>query len=205
MIRLRAEAPSTSHTPPPIVLPYTRASVAMLRTAASSTYILAPRSETPPSGTPPLLPIPTSSPPLILPSMSHRADVYVVTLPPQKRLCIALGLRFEVGETLTEVGYGITYTWDEMIEGMPRAPTIDETELGRRMTDFVTTVRQDTDEIYGRLDDAQDNRLLMGGQLNMLRRDRRAHARMARLVESEAKLSRAAWCSLWMLAIHPAL
>nr|GFD24400.1 hypothetical protein [Tanacetum cinerariifolium] len=37
--------------------------------------------------TPPLLPIPlpTSSPPLLLPSMSHRADVPEVTLPPQKR------------------------------------------------------------------------------------------------------------------------
>nr|GEU98288.1 hypothetical protein [Tanacetum cinerariifolium] len=68
MIRLRAEAPSTSHPPPPIILPHTRESVAMLRAVAPSTYILAPRSETPPSGTPPLLliPLPTSSPPLLL-------------------------------------------------------------------------------------------------------------------------------------------
>nr|GEY97271.1 putative reverse transcriptase domain-containing protein [Tanacetum cinerariifolium] len=61
------------------------------------------------------------------------------------------------------------------------------------MTDFVTTIRQDYDEIYGRLDDAQDDRLLMGGQLNMLRRNRRAHAHTARLIESEAILSREAW------------
>nr|GEW78962.1 hypothetical protein [Tanacetum cinerariifolium] len=47
-----------------------------------------------------------------------------------------------------EVGYGITDTWDEMLVGMPRAPTTDETELGRKMTNFVTTVGQDTDEIY---------------------------------------------------------
>ncbi|GJS42195.1 hypothetical protein Tco_0567238, partial [Tanacetum coccineum] len=46
---------------------------------------------------------------------------------------------------------------------------------------------------YGRLDDAQDDRSLMSGQLNMLRRDRRAHARTARLMESEARLSREAW------------
>ncbi|GJY85097.1 putative reverse transcriptase domain-containing protein [Tanacetum coccineum] len=47
MIRLRAESPSTSHTlplPPPIVLPHTRASMAMMRASAPSTYILAPRS-----------------------------------------------------------------------------------------------------------------------------------------------------------------
>ncbi|GJT00745.1 hypothetical protein Tco_0821914 [Tanacetum coccineum] len=79
MIRQRAEAPSTSHLlplPSPIVLPRTRASVAMLRAAAPSTYILAPRSEAPPSETPPLLPIPlpTPSPPLLPPSTDRRAD-----------------------------------------------------------------------------------------------------------------------------------
>nr|GFA63635.1 hypothetical protein [Tanacetum cinerariifolium] len=101
MIWLRAETPSTSYPPPSIVLPHTRASVDMLRAAAPSTYILAPRSETPLLGTPPLLPIPlpTSSPPLLLPSTSHRADILEVTLPTRKRLCIALGPRFKVGES----------------------------------------------------------------------------------------------------------
>ncbi|GKD12991.1 hypothetical protein Tco_1197398 [Tanacetum coccineum] len=44
-----------------------------------------------------------------------------------------------------------------MLVGMPGAPATDDIELGRQMTNFVTTVRQDTDEIYGRLDDAQDD------------------------------------------------
>nr|GEU82785.1 hypothetical protein [Tanacetum cinerariifolium] len=57
-----------------------------------------------------------------------------------------------------DVGYEIMDTWDEMLVGMPRAPTTDDTELGRRITDFTTTVRQDTYEIYGRLDDAQDDK-----------------------------------------------
>ncbi|GJR34977.1 hypothetical protein Tco_1210661 [Tanacetum coccineum] len=52
--------------------------------------------------------------------------------------------------------------------------------------EMMLMIRQDTDEIYGRLDDAQDDRLLMSGQLNMLRRDRRAHARTARLIETKA-------------------
>ncbi|GKB21695.1 putative reverse transcriptase domain-containing protein [Tanacetum coccineum] len=170
MIQLRAETPSTSH-------------------------LLS--SSTPPSGTPPLLPIPlpTPSPPMLLPSTVCRAGVFEVTLPPWKRLCIALGSRYEVSEsssaptarptggfradygfvgTLDDeirrdperyVGYGITYTWDEM----------------------------DTYEIYVRLDDAQVERLLMSGQLNMLRRDRRAYARTARLMETEARLSHEAW------------
>ncbi|GJV38321.1 hypothetical protein Tco_1410798 [Tanacetum coccineum] len=85
MIRLRAEAQSTSHSlplPPPIILSHTR-------------------SDAPLSGTPPLLsiPLPTSSPPLHLLSTDRRADRPEVTLPPWKRLGIALGPRYEVGES----------------------------------------------------------------------------------------------------------
>ncbi|GKG20853.1 hypothetical protein Tco_0380654 [Tanacetum coccineum] len=83
MIRLRAKAPSTSYLPlPHIILSHTRA-------------------DTPPSGTPPLLPIllPTSSPPLHLLSTDRRVDRPKVTLPPWKRLGIALGPRYEVGES----------------------------------------------------------------------------------------------------------
>nr|GFC03724.1 hypothetical protein [Tanacetum cinerariifolium] len=92
-----------------------------------------------------------------------------------------------------DVGYGIIDTWDEMVKDMQGTPiATDVAGLSQRMTDFVTTVRQDTDEIYRRLDDAQDNRLLMSGQLNSLRRDRRSHSRTARLMESEARASREA-------------
>nr|GEU32067.1 hypothetical protein [Tanacetum cinerariifolium] len=167
-----------------------------------------------PSGTPPLLPIslPTSSPPLLLPSTDCRADVPEVTLPPQKRLCIALGPRFEVVEcssapTATptkgfredygfvgtldaeirrdpdrEICYGITDVWEDTYEILEEIPATDVSELGQRMTYFVT----------GRLDDALDDRLLMSSQLNLLRRDRRSHARTARPMESEAKASREA-------------
>ncbi|GJZ06091.1 hypothetical protein Tco_0539884 [Tanacetum coccineum] len=167
MIWLRAEAPSTSH---PLPLP--------------------PPSCTPPLGTPPLLPIPlpTPSPPLHLPSNVYRAGVSEVTLPPRKRLCIALGPRYEVSESLSAptarptggliADYGFIGTLDDEIRRDP--------ERGR----------QDTYEIYGRLYDAQDDRLLMSGRLNMLHRDRRAHAQTARLIETEARLSREAWVQL---------
>ncbi|GKA36442.1 reverse transcriptase domain-containing protein [Tanacetum coccineum] len=62
---------------------------------------------------------------------------------------------------------------DEMPVDMPGALATDDTELGRQMTKFTSTVRQDTDEIYTR--------------------DRRAHARTARLIEAEARMSREAW------------
>nr|GFA63926.1 hypothetical protein [Tanacetum cinerariifolium] len=144
MIRLGAKSPSTSHLlplPPPIVLPYTIASMVKIRVVAPSTYILAPRSETPPSRTPPLLPIPlpTSSPPLFLPSTDCRADVPEPMLPPQKRLCIALGLRFEVRKCSSDptarptggfrVDYGFVSTLDAEIRCDPKK------EIGYGITD----------------------------------------------------------------------
>ncbi|GJS47520.1 hypothetical protein Tco_0597641 [Tanacetum coccineum] len=172
MIRLRAKALSTSHSPwPHIILSHTRANT--------------PPSGTLPSGTPPLLPIPlpTSSTPLYLLSTDRRVDRLEVTLPPRKRLGITLSSRYEVGESSStptarplggiwvdygfvatmdreimrdlerDVGYRITDTWDEMLVDMLGAPATDDTKLGRRMIEFTTRVRQDTDKIYTRLDD----------------------------------------------------
>ncbi|GJX35942.1 hypothetical protein Tco_0247499 [Tanacetum coccineum] len=61
------------------------------------------------------------------------------------------------------------------------------------MIAFETRVRQDTNEVYTRLDDEQSQRQLLAGRLNMLFRDRRAHARTARLMETEVRMSREAW------------
>ncbi|GJU83466.1 hypothetical protein Tco_1285831 [Tanacetum coccineum] len=130
MIWLRAEAPFTSYSPlPHIILSHTRP-------------------DTPSSGTPPLH----------LLSTDRRADRPEVTLPPRKRLSIALGLRYEVGESSSaptarpprgfrvdygfvatiereimrdlerDVGYRITDTWDEMPVDMLGAPATDDTE-----------------------------------------------------------------------------
>ncbi|GKC42600.1 hypothetical protein Tco_1060322, partial [Tanacetum coccineum] len=157
MIRMRAEAASTSHSlplSPPIILSHTRP-------------------DAPSSGTPPLH----------LLSTDHREDRPEVTLPPRKRLGIALGPRYEVGESSSaatarpagglradygfvatmdreirydlerDVGYGITDSWDEIVEAMQGTLVATDVELGRHMTAFETRVRQDTDEIYTRLDD----------------------------------------------------
>ncbi|GKF23357.1 hypothetical protein Tco_0075679, partial [Tanacetum coccineum] len=163
MIRLRAEAASTSYSlplPPPIILSYTRP-------------------DAPLSGTPPLH----------LLSTDRRADRPEVTLPPRKRLSIALGPRYEVEESLSaarparglradygfvatmdreirrdlesDVGYGITDSWDEIVEAMQGTPVFE--------------------------------RQLMAGRLNMLYRDSRAHALTNRLMETKARMSREAW------------
>ncbi|GJV73111.1 hypothetical protein Tco_0231243 [Tanacetum coccineum] len=118
-------------------------------------------------------------------------------------LCFAFGPRYEVGESLSiaaaiptevlgqgygfvatmdreirrdlerDVSYGIIDTWDEMLVDMSGAPATDDTELGRRMIEFATRVRQDTDKIYVR--------------------DRCAHARTAILMERESRMSQEAW------------
>nr|GFB10528.1 hypothetical protein [Tanacetum cinerariifolium] len=54
-----------------------------------------------------------------------------------------------------EVGYGITDSWDEIVETLQGAPVSTDTELGGYMREFETRVRQDTKEIYMRLDDEQ--------------------------------------------------
>ncbi|GKB66230.1 hypothetical protein Tco_0927642 [Tanacetum coccineum] len=92
-----------------------------------------------------------------------------------------------------DVSYGITKTWEEMLVDMPGAPTTDDTELGRWIIEFATRVRQDIDEIYVRLDDEQTERQLMAGRLNMVYKDRYAHAHITLLMEKEARMSREAW------------
>ncbi|GJW07261.1 hypothetical protein Tco_1569684 [Tanacetum coccineum] len=135
--------------PPPIILSRTRASMILIRDVTPSTYILAPRLETPPSGTPPLLPIPlpTSSPPLLLHSADCRADVLEVMLPPQKRPIggfradyVYVGsLDAEIRHDLDwEIGYRITDVWVDPDEIVEEIPATNVAELGQRMTDFLT-------------------------------------------------------------------
>ncbi|GJQ89765.1 hypothetical protein Tco_0000904 [Tanacetum coccineum] len=77
----------------PIRLLGYRAAMIWLRAEAASTSHSLPL--------PPLSPIlaPTSSPPLLLTFTNRREDRPEVTLPPQKRLGIILGPRYEVGES----------------------------------------------------------------------------------------------------------
>nr|GEU75882.1 hypothetical protein [Tanacetum cinerariifolium] len=90
--------------PPPIILPRTRASMVLMRFAAPSTFILAPRSRTPLIGTPPLLPIPlltTSFPlPLLLPSTSGSESLPGVDMLLRKRARFTTPTGgYEVGES----------------------------------------------------------------------------------------------------------
>nr|GFD06638.1 hypothetical protein [Tanacetum cinerariifolium] len=132
--------------PPPFILSPTRSDA-----PSSGTPLLLPISA------------PTLSPPLQLPSASRKEDRPEVTLPPQKRLGITLGpgyvvressfataarpaggLRADYGFAATmnreilrdperEVGYGITDSWDEIVETIQGAPVSTDIELGGYM------------------------------------------------------------------------
>nr|GFC70704.1 hypothetical protein [Tanacetum cinerariifolium] len=88
-----------------------------------------------------------------------------------------------------EVVYGITNSWDEIVGTLQGAPVSTDTELGGYMREFEKRVRQDTEEIYMRLDDEQSKRQLLAGRFNMLFRDRRAYIYTRHLMETEARMS----------------
>ncbi|GJT30578.1 hypothetical protein Tco_0910853 [Tanacetum coccineum] len=147
MIRLRAEATSTSHSlplPPPIILSHTRLDVPL-------------------SGTPPLH----------LLSTDRREDRPELPYHLERDYGFVATMDREIRHDLErDVGYGITDSWDEIVEAMHGTPVVtDVVELSQRMTEFETSVRRDTDEVY----------------------TRSAHARTARLMETKSRMSREAW------------
>ncbi|GJT22048.1 hypothetical protein Tco_0891985 [Tanacetum coccineum] len=155
---------------------------------------------------------------MLLPFASRREDRPEVTLPPQKRLGIALGPAYEVGESSStaarlavglradygfvatmdreirhdperDVGYGITDSWDKIVETLQEAPVSTDTVLGRHMTSFDTRVRQDTYEIYMRLDDEQSQRQLLAEIRELHAADRRRQAVTSEMLKADHRRS----------------
>ncbi|GJU03122.1 putative reverse transcriptase domain-containing protein [Tanacetum coccineum] len=147
------------------------------------------------------LPSPTSPPtyhplPLPAPSTRRRADILEADIPPQKRADYGFigTLDAELRrDQVREMGYGITDVWEDPTEATKEVPPTTMAELSQRVTNLVITVKQNTDEIYVRFEDVQDDRALLRGPVNMLRRDRQYHLKTSMLVESEARVAREAW------------
>ncbi|GJW35455.1 hypothetical protein Tco_0058375 [Tanacetum coccineum] len=140
------------------------------------------------------LPSPTSPPthhplPLPEPSISHKANILEVDIPPRKSTLDAKLRR----DRVREIGYGITDVWEDPAEATEEVPPTTVAELSRRVMDLVTTVRQDIDGIYVWFEDAQYDRALLRGQVNMLHKDRQYHLHTSMLVKSEARVAREAW------------
>nr|GEW60879.1 hypothetical protein [Tanacetum cinerariifolium] len=144
----------------------------------------------------PLPPLPVPSLPLPLPphTTSPTYDGFLeAEMPPRKRACLATPApKLEVRESLAagtarrqrpaleadlrqnrvrEMGYGITDTWDEIVEA----------------------IQEDTDKYYVRFQDAQDDQAFLRARVNTLFRDRPYHHRTTMLLEREATYARRAW------------
>nr|GEX59451.1 putative reverse transcriptase domain-containing protein [Tanacetum cinerariifolium] len=100
----------------------------------------------------------------LLLSTSHRTDITEADMPPRKNACLtAPALRFKIGES-SAAGYGITDTWDEIVNKMMEiAPTTLE-GVNKRVIELDTTIR-----------------------------DRPDHRHTAMLMDREAMYSRKAW------------
>nr|GEY81191.1 hypothetical protein [Tanacetum cinerariifolium] len=131
----------------------------------------------------------------LLPSTSHKTAIPKADMPPRKRACLTAPTpRFEIREssTASAAGYGITDTWDQIVEKMMEiAPTTLE-GVNERVTELDTIVRQRTDEFKVRFEDAQFDRALLRARVNTLFIDRPDNCRIAMLMDREAMYSRKA-------------
>ncbi|GJV66267.1 hypothetical protein Tco_1477095 [Tanacetum coccineum] len=157
-------SPPLPVSPPPLPASPTyalgyRAAMIRLRAETPSTFHPLP-SSTPPSRTPPLLPIPL--PPPLSPMLLSSTDLYEV------------GKNSSIPTTRPTGGFRTDYEFVGTLDDKIRRDPERYVGLSQQMTDFVTTVRHDTND-------------------NMLRRDRCAHAYTALLMEREARLSHEAW------------
>ncbi|GJQ92732.1 hypothetical protein Tco_0003871 [Tanacetum coccineum] len=95
-------------------------------------------------------------------------------------------------DKVREMGYGITYTWDEIVEAMQEIAPNTLEGVNQRVTKLATIVRQDTYEFYVRFKDAQDDRAFLRARVNTLFRDRPYHRRTTMLLDREAMYARRA-------------
>ncbi|GJZ94780.1 hypothetical protein Tco_0666983 [Tanacetum coccineum] len=147
------------------------------------------------------------SPPLLLPSTTHRDDLPKANMSLQKRTRFTTPTgRFEVresssaaaarqvGHTLAHtVDYGLIDTMDASIRAYKIKVMTAVGVVNDRVTNLATTQRQDAQELYVRCEDAQYDRALLGAQVSILRRERRYFCSMASSYEHEAVIARQAW------------
>nr|GEW92351.1 hypothetical protein [Tanacetum cinerariifolium] len=131
------------------------------------------------------IPLPVASPPLQLLSSDRRADRPEVTLPPQKRLSIVHRPGYEVGESSAaavarpiegrradygfvgsveaeirlriaeDIGYGIRDTWIDPRDVAKEEALTTLEGVNTRVTELAAVQEQDTQDIYGVMEDAQ--------------------------------------------------
>nr|GEV15731.1 hypothetical protein [Tanacetum cinerariifolium] len=169
------------------------------------------------------IPLPAASPPLQLLSSDRRADRPEVTLPPQKRLSIVNCPGYEAGEssvaTVTrpiegrradygfvdsveaeirrrieeDIGYGIRDTWIDLIDVAQEEALTTLEGVNTKVIELTAVQEQDTQDIYGVIEDTQGRQTEIFQRVEALVDDRQYHYETSRLVDQEAIVSREAW------------
>nr|GEW42328.1 hypothetical protein [Tanacetum cinerariifolium] len=149
----------------------------------------------------------------LLPSTPHRTDILEADMPPWKRACLTTpALRFKIEESFTaglarqpgptksdlrrymveQAGYGITDTWDEIVNTLMEIALTTLEGVNERVTELDTTVKQRTYEFDIRFEEAHDDRALLRARVNTLFRDRPDHRRTTILMDRDAMYVREA-------------
>ncbi|GJY70668.1 hypothetical protein Tco_0474371 [Tanacetum coccineum] len=181
-----------------------------------------PLPASPPASVLAALPLPTSSPPLQLLSSDRGADRPEITLLPRKRLGINLGPRCEVGESSAaavarpiggrrtdygivdtvdakisrrraeEVGYGIRDAWVDPRDVAEEVALTTLKGVNTRVTELAAVQEQDTQDIYGVIEDTQGRQTQIYQRVETLVDDSQYHYETARLLDQEALVSQEA-------------
>ncbi|GJZ42201.1 hypothetical protein Tco_0589087, partial [Tanacetum coccineum] len=86
--------------------------------------------------------------------------------------------------------YGITDTWDKLVDAIQEgAPTTLE-GVNTRVTELAETHKRDTQDLYAHLEDAHDSRAHLSGKVDILLEDRQFHQQTVMLIEDDARVSR---------------
>nr|GEV62535.1 hypothetical protein [Tanacetum cinerariifolium] len=123
---------------------------------------------------PPILsiPLPAASPPLQLLSSNRRAD------------------RPERAE---DIGYGIRDTWIDPRDVAEEEALTTLEGVNSKVTELAIVQEQDTQDIYGVMEDTQGRQTEIFQSVEALVDNRQYHYEIARLVDQEARFSREAW------------
>ncbi|GJX35647.1 putative ribonuclease H-like domain-containing protein [Tanacetum coccineum] len=165
---VRCMAPPAHSSPPPVPSPLLPSSgcptqIQTLRIASTQALIDAVTVALP---SPLLPPLPPSL--YIPPPVDHRDDIPESEQPPRKRLCLStLGSRYEIGEGIRDVGYGIRDTWVDPAEAVPEIAPMTVEKVNTRVTKLAELYEHDTQDLYALLKDAQDSRSRISQRVDM--------------------------------------
>nr|GEZ73014.1 hypothetical protein [Tanacetum cinerariifolium] len=162
-------------------------------------------------------------PTLRLLSFDHRADRPEVTLPPRQRLSIVHCPGYEAGESSAaaatrpieghradygfvdsveveirrqraeDIGYGIRDTWIDLRDVAEEVALTTLEGVNTRVTKLAAVQEQDTQDIYGVMEDTQGRQTEIFQRVEALVDNSQYHYETGRLVDQEAIVSREAW------------